>query len=143
MMLGLLFAGLLAMSTELPFETAWFQAWMSVVRPVVLIGAIVAAIGLTILELFSSTYTRGQVLSPTKLYHNIVLWMVYGYVIVTTLFAVIIGGLSWWLPLVLWPGVVWAICNVIDTLPTYPGDVPMRRKGEHAHVADWKPRWVR
>jgi hypothetical protein len=140
--LGAGLTGLLLLAQRLPVGERWYQAtwWHLLVQATTL----VVALGITYAE--SGTYPLRALLSPTKLYHNIVLYAVYGYLIVTTLVAVLAG--SRWsvsfavaLAFVLAPVVlVWAPLVARDS--TLRPDVGSA-KAASAHVADWRPVWRR
>jgi hypothetical protein len=139
--LGVMFAFLLAYATQLPEEGGWYTSWTIFGRIVVLLVSVGIAYGLTNGELKSESYTKAQIYSPTKLYHNGVLYVGYVYIMVSTLIHVLIGAPSWWLLLVVVPGFIWMFCNVLDGRPRFSGDEPMKRKAATAHIADWKPIW--
>jgi hypothetical protein len=134
--LGIMFAFLLAYATQLSEVDSWYTPWTIYGRIVVLLGSIGVAYWLTDGELKSGGYTKEQVYSPTKLYHNGVLYVGYGYIMVSTLIHALVGAPSWWLLLVVLPGLAWAFCNWLDGRPRYEGDDPMKRKGATAHIAD-------
>lgn len=140
--LGAMAAGLLTLAQRLPDEARWYNSlsW----HGLVLCATAVAAIFLTYGEWKSGAYPTRAIFSPTKLYHNGVLYGLYGYVIVVTLVAVIFGS-SWseklaaLFVLVLVPGVIWAALVYKDnTLPPQE----KQHKFEQSHTATWKP-WVR
>lgn len=104
-------------------------------------------------------YGHRAVLSPTKLYHNGVLYGLYGYVIVVVLVA-LIGGLwvnwSWEsfgaLVVCLVPMLLWFLCLVLEQNDAFlekfaatngqtAQDVKDQRV-ESAHVDDWQPIWA-
>lgn len=135
--LGGFAAGLLVAAKSLPDQLRWYNAtWWHML---VLIVCMVAAIGLTWVEWHSGAYPAGAILSPTKLYHNGVLYILYGYVIVVTLVAVLAAARSWWLPIVFVFGAVWLGLVVIDN--SYSGEVSIQ-KAAGAHTADWRPLWI-
>lgn len=143
--LGGMVAGLLVVAGQLPAESHWYNAWWWHV--LVLIGAVVVAVVITLGEYNDPDgYGKRAVLSPTKLYHNILLYGGYGYVIVVTLIAVcawLWGNWSWanaWpVGLSLLMGLVWVAMLVADGRMSNEID---RSRVRYAHVNDWKPIWT-
>lgn len=141
--LGVTATGLLTLAPQLPAEHHWYNAtWWSVL---VLICAVVVAVVMTWFEWSSGAYTTRAIFSPTKLYHNGVLYIGYGSVIVTTLVTTLMAVTWSWLNLgllfgLLVPGFVWAGLIVVDN--TSPSDV-RARKAAGAHTPHWKPIWRR
>lgn len=134
--LGGMAAGLLVLAQHLPSESRWYNAtWWHVL---VLAVCCVVAGALTWMEYKSGVYPARAMYSPTKLYHNFLLYGGYGYIIVVTLVAVSIAARSWWLVLVLVPGLVWLALVVMDNSLT-PDEA--KRKASHAHVENWSPIW--
>jgi hypothetical protein len=138
--LGLMAAGLLTLADRLPagerlYNNVWWHAF-------VFAAACTIAFILTRQEYKGNggVYELGAIFSPTKLYHNGVLYAGYGYVIVTTLMAVVIGSdWTWsfagWLALTLLPGVFWLrLVGKDNSL----GDEESRRKASTAHDSDWR-----
>jgi hypothetical protein len=156
--LGMAVAGMLVLAQRLPSGSYWYSSrtW----HLLVLIGALVVAFLITRGEYNDPNgYGHRAVLSPTKLYHNGVLYGLYGYVIVVVL-AALVGGLlvnwSWesfgLLVACLLPMLLWASCLVLEQndafLEKYAAtngqtaqDVKTRRV-ENAHVNDWEPIWA-
>lgn len=136
--LGAMAAGLLVLAQNLPAEQHVYNStWWHVL---VFIGGCAVAVGLTWMEYKSGAYPARAILSPTKFYHNGLLYAGYGYIIVTTLVAVLASARSWWLVPVLLPGLVWVFFLYKDN--TYqPEDAA--RKARHAHVENWSPLWAR
>lgn len=139
--LGLMTAGLLAMALNLTDRESWYNStgW----HVVVLASALGVAGLLTYNEWKEGQYPTRAIFSPTKLYHNFVLYGGYGYVIVTTLVAVSADVLRSWLDVMVFvaclvPGVYWAKF-VIDDAKLDPEI--LRVKSGNAHVADWRPIW--
>lgn len=141
--LGVAAAGLLVMARQLPAELRWYNAtaW----HVIVLVFTALVAVVMTYGEWKSGVYPTRAIFSPTKLYHNILLYVGYGYVIVTTLVAVV-AGLSWssrptfvaGLACCLVPGVIWGVLVVKDnSLST----AQSHDKAAHAHVGNWEPFW--
>lgn len=102
--LGIAVASLLTMAQSLPDTERWYNAtWWHLT---VLIGAAIVAGVMTWLE--RDAYPKRALLSPTKIYHNGVLYVGYGYVGFTTAIAVIFGAPSWYLLVpILFGGVGW------------------------------------
>jgi hypothetical protein len=134
--IAIMMAGLLTLAKELPqsrrfFNSTWFHA-------AVLTFTVCAAVCLTWSEWSNGFYPTRAIFSWTKIYHNLLLYGGYGYVVITTLTALVVGDRSRRFFLFLLPGVVWVGLVVMDN--TLPADVA-RSKAEHAHVADWQPIW--
>lgn len=144
--LGLMLALLLWFAQRLPSEdhlynSTWFH--------LVLISlTFIVAVVITKGEYDDPNgYGHRAVLSPTKLYHNIVLYGAYGYVVIATLVAVL-GWLittgSWnqigVLGLCLVPGLIWVSLLVLEQ--RVPEEIKQNRM-QLAHVNDWKPCWSR
>lgn len=137
--LGLLSGGLITHAIVFPPNPGWYTSVVWYV--IVVIGATIAAIGLTAWELHQKIYSKRAILSPTKLYHNGLLYIGYGSLLVSTFVMILFGGATWWLAPILVPAVAWAICNVLDGSARLWGTQPMHRKAFHAHKADWQPIW--
>lgn len=134
--LGMMTAGLLVLAHRLPAESRWYNAtWWHVV---VLVSAIVVACALTWMEYKGGGYPPRAMWSPTKLYHNFILYGGYGYIIVTTLVAVVITVGSWWLVLALLPGLIWLGCLVGDNVTS---EETKQSRVHNAHVEHWYPFW--
>lgn len=127
-------AGMLSLASSIDAGAHWYNAtWWHVL---VLVGAIVVAILATYGEWKSGVYPTQAIFSPTKLYHNGLLYVGYGYVIVTTLVALLFGGgIEWLLALVLVPAVAWAVLVVLDS--TLRPD-QAKEKARHAHTENWE-----
>lgn len=142
--LGMSVAALLVLAHKLPDEQHFYNArWFHLV---VLTVTVVVALYVTKLEYNDPNgYGHRAVLSPTKLYHNILLYGAYGYVIVVTLIATVVAlssGWNWgWFGLVvlgLLPGLVWASLLVIENRVS---DQIKLDRVRYAHVNDWEPIW--
>lgn len=140
--LGLMAAGLLVLARGLPSGDRWYNAsWWHIA---LLIATVSFAVLSTYVEWKSGVYPTKAILSPTKIYHNIFLYGGYGYVIVSTLVAVIAGS-SWTgrtaslMVLSLLPGAVW-VALVIRDNSLDPATAKV--KAGYAHTADWKPIWL-
>lgn len=143
--LGMMTAGLLALAHQLPAEQRWYNAtlWhVPVWNTLVFTGAILVAVLLTRQEYRDAGkpggYTRRAMRSPTKIYHNYLLYGGYGYIIVTTLVAVVAAGRSWWLALALLPGLVWVGCLVADN---FVSSETKQSRVDNAHIEHWRPFW--
>lgn len=77
---------------RLPSEPRWYNSASWHIG--VLIFMVIVAFVLTWLDYRTGQFTMRELLAPSKLYHNFVLYGPYGYVIVTTLVAYIAGN-SW------------------------------------------------
>jgi hypothetical protein len=134
--LGMMTAGLLVLAHRLPSDEAWYNAakW----HTVVLSTAIVLACVMTWLEHQQGDYSRRAMWSPTKLYHNFILYGGYGYIIATTLVAVVAAGRSWWLALALLPGLIWLGCLVGEN---FASEETKQSRVNNAHVEHWYPFW--
>lgn len=138
--LGVMAAGLLSLGADVSGGQHWYNAtwWHGLVFGSAVIVAVVA----TYSEWKSGVYPTRAIFSPTKLYHNGLLYIGYGYVIVTTLVAVLFGAdISWQLPLVLIPGVIWVILVIKDSTLSAEDPEKLEVKARSAHVANWSPIW--
>lgn len=140
--LGLMAAGLLLTAQSLPAQARWYNAtWWHVL---VLCIAGLVALGMTWLEWKSGVYPTRAIFSPTKLYHNVLLYAGYGYVILTTLVADVAGmrraSFDSWMTLFvsLAIGGVWLSMVVADNRLSKD---ELQKKATSAHVADWTPIW--
>jgi len=141
--LGTAVAGYLVLAGEVRHEDRWFNSLG--VHLVVLIGALVVASLLTLMELKGGAYPPRAIKSPTKIYHNFVLYGLYGYVAFVSLMAVFVG-MNWNAGSVVAAsvstifGLVWVRFVFIDSTLTREESA---KKAMHAHISDWKPIWVR
>lgn len=139
LLLGLTVMSQLLLARHLPVAERWYNSiWFHVL---VLVAAILVASLLTWTERHG--YARRALLSPTKLYHNFVLYGGYGYVAVTSLLANIAGRNWTWhyagyFALSLVPGAIW-VKLVVDDM-TNPG--ASARRAKSAHDPDWWPRFL-
>lgn len=144
--LGLMVAGLLVLSRHLPSERHVYNAWWF--HLLVLIVTLVVAVVITRGEYRDPNgYGQRAVLSPTKLYHNIVLYGGYGYLIIVTLVAVLywlVANLSWpvlgIVLLCLFPGFIWAGFLVIEQRVSVETS---QQRVREAHINNWSPLWSR
>jgi len=136
--LGLSVALLITLAGRIPDGTHWYQSttW----HVIVLVVAFIVATLMTYGEWKSEFYPAGAIFSPTKIYHNYVLYVGYGYVAVTTLVAVVFGSNWSWrfagtLALCLVPVLIWGSLVKRDD-----GMSPEKKQeaARHAHVTDWK-----
>lgn len=144
--LGVTVASLLVLGRKFPEEYHFYNDWRF--HLLVLATTVIVAVYVTWLEYNDPNgYGHRAVRSPTKLYHNIVLYGGYGYVIVVTLFATVaMLWINWsWdraglVLLCLLPGLVWVSLLILENRAT---DATKRSRVEHAHVNDWQPIWRR
>lgn len=137
--LGLAFAFGVKLAAKLPDKQRWYNAplwhWL------VLVGAFVAASIMTFV-IERGAYELDQLYSPTKLYHNYVLYVFYGYVILTTLLPALLyapwddAEANLLRVGVLAPLLIWANFVRLDNGPGAEG------KAQHAHIHGWDPIWA-
>lgn len=138
--LGLSFGVMVALADKLPdgdnrwFNTGWFQ-----------LLALAGAIGVFIVgsRLDEELYSGAQLASPSKVYHDYLLYLGYGYVLlkvgVATLFAA--PWSDWPLKVAMLALVgCWVACLLHDAAQPYSRKERMAAK---AHVARWRPIWAR
>lgn len=90
-------------------------------------------------EARSGLYTARAANSPTKWYHELVIYVGYGYLIAATLVAhIVAGGWGWLDAIPLTAGAIWLILVTTDTVRRNDN----RERARHAHVEDWRPFWV-
>lgn len=138
--LGDMTAGLLVLARRLPAEKQWYNSgWFHLS---VLLITLAVAIVMTWSELTSGACPRRAIFSPTKLYHNILLYGGYGYVIVSTLLALLFSAETRGVALVvcLLPGLVWVALLVDDERAR---ESLKQQRLRHAHIPDWRPIWRR
>ncbi len=146
LLLGVGVASLLTAAQDLPAERRWYAA--PIVHIMVIGIAAGAAYLLTfVVELKGGVYPRRAIFSPTKLYHNGVLYIGYGYVAATT-FIADVAGLGWselfrggWMSLALICLATWLVLVVFEGMIF--GKAGMAMKARFAHVPDWRPFWSR
>jgi hypothetical protein len=113
-------------------SSGWNQAF--------LVGAFVFYVVLNLMDL-KSNYTREQMLSSEKWYHN-ALYFWYGYLAVYGWVAMLGSDESLWMKLLLTaPGLLWLACLIVDTL-FIPAHINAQRL-KYAHAANlplWKTR---
>lgn len=84
-------------------------------------------------------YKRRSVLSPTKLYHNFVLYAGYVWLLVMLLTQVIMQGPDWsslWMAI---PLLIWVATMYIDN--AWSSDDVKLSRAMRAHVDNWEPCW--
>jgi len=134
--LGVMMACLFQAARELPGVRV-LPLWFHVVLQVV---TIVAAVLLWNREKEARIYPPRAMRSPTKLYHDFVLYSFYGYVAVATIAAIIAAFIvygtwpSWWTLAGGLLGLVWAMLVAKDS--TAAGSAV---KARFAHIEHWKP----
>jgi uncharacterized integral membrane protein len=133
LLLGLTSAGLAAYATNVT-SAGWYTSvpWAAVV----LVGAAVVGWLVRRGENVSKLYPSRAFHSPTKVYHDFVVYVGYGYVLVEMFVTVLFAALSWWLILVAVPAMVWGLLLAVDYKNRF-------RKAPYAHTANWQPRWQR
>lgn len=124
---------------RLPEGAAWYNSlWLHV--PVLALTCVVA-LAMTYGDLKGDAYSFWAVFSPTKLYHNLVLYSLFGYLAFAMLIvagaSVVINGrllLVGLLLVALAFGGVWAFLTVKE------GSDPegMKHKAATAHIEDWR-----
>lgn len=121
---------------------AWYDAaWIHVL--ILSITAIVAVV-LTRSEVKNGYYPKRAMLSPTKIYHNGVLYAGYGYIgfmlflqATSHLFVNFPGTLLWWLGAFAAFG-VWGYFIKLDNSIN---DETRKLKAATAHISNWHPFW--
>lgn len=132
----------LMLAKRLPAHHAWYNAWWW--HLAVFLFCLGLAIKMTRDEWEKSktgapdAYEPRAVKSPTKLYHNFVLYWLYGYVTGSTFVAVMFGTWSPWLFAVCGLLFVWAALNAYDNIAS---DAIKEYRAHNAHVGDWQPIW--
>lgn len=128
--------GLLIISKAIPANGAWYQSksW----HMVVLVSSLAIGVGFFHFVIEKKAYRPRALNSPTKLYHDIVLYGLYSYVAVASGIANVVSGvifinLRW---LVLIPGAIWLSLVIRDS--TASG---INHKTTTAHIVDWQPLW--
>ena len=142
--LGFTVTGLLVLAQRLPDREAWYNS--TLIHLIILGLTSIVAIGLSLMEISQEAYGGRAMYSPTKLYHNGVLYVGYGYIAVSTSVSVI-GGFGWsniqlydmvmFVALLGMSG-MWAKALYDDN--TAPKKLNDERKA-NAHVSTWKPIW--
>lgn len=137
--LGMMVTFLVAFLRQTPLLDMWYDnVW---IHGLVLLATCVVAVVLTRGEVKAGFYPRRAMLSPTKIYHNAVLYAGYGYVIVTLLAQAVTHLVVSGDGVMLFVGamvavVIWALLIIPDNrLSPESRDL----KSRTAHVADWRP----
>ena len=141
--LGAYIAGLIWLAGRiLPAEKRRYNSrwWHGCVLAV----SIAVACLVTYNEYKGGMYMAAAFLSPTKLYHQAVLWTLCPYLAITTLAALIAGGQwarakYWQTGLVFTPGLVWLSLFIVDNNLS---EATARHKAALAHVNQYSPIWV-
>jgi hypothetical protein len=139
---------LINIAQKLPGEQ-WYT--ISTVQVGWLITAVLIALGVTLWEIKTRFYPVGAILSPTKLYHNFLLYGGYGFVVtflvVTCGWALFMGKLDvdtiiLYLAAIFVAG-VWVGFNILDGIEGFMGQMSQSKKAELAHIDKWWERWPR
>lgn len=136
--LGMFIAASATLFGALPPEGLHASRWAA---GLILTGAFVVYLALNLFDL-ASNYTKAQMLSVEKVYHNS-LYFWYGYV-GATMFAVVIEAEVGWQYrlLVMSPGLVWITLLVVDNFLTPKGVLEQRFKFAHAdNLPLWRNGW--
>lgn len=139
--LGLAATGFLMLAQQLPDEQRWYNSvvWHIIVMLCCAIGGLM----MLLTEYRRGQYTIGEILTPTKLYHDVGLYVGYGSVIVSTGIAVIFGGVffSRWtcallvvIGLLVWGFLFWFDQNALS-------QTQRNLKSAATHQADWRSNW--
>jgi hypothetical protein len=119
----------------------WFQSiWFHLAA---LLVCLAVAVFMTFDEYRSGAYPLHAILSPTKLYHNGLLYVGYGYLAATTAIAELSGSAwSWshgiWLAVSVIAIFVWVQFVALDNKLS---DAAKQHKWARAHIAGWLPFW--
>jgi hypothetical protein len=121
----------------------WYNS--TLLHVIVLVVCILVAAFMTFDEYRGGMYPLWAILSPTKIYHNGLLYVGYGYVAVTTTLAQLFGSdWSWshgiWFAGSLFALYVWVQLLALDN--SISKDVK-RHKAERAHIAGWWPLFLK
>jgi len=110
-----------------PGSDSWWQSQEC--SAVVMVGSFVLYLGLNVLDL-TSHYTKAQLASLFKVYHNS-LYFWYGYLAVVTWIGMLTSTLPWWWKLLASvPGLIWLGCLAADNFQ--PPEVT-RERMRYAH----------
>lgn len=137
--LGLGIAILLWRAQSLPSGAQFYNSfWFHML---VLVITLTIAVVMTYQEWKSGVWLTRAMYSPTKLYHNIVLYGLYGYVAAVTGVAVLVAAPDrWWMLVALLHGLIWAGLVMRDNSSS---ESVKASRVEFAHVAYWQPIWRR
>ncbi len=134
---------LLMLARDLPAGHHWYNnSWWPFV---VLLGCVIGGLYTTRVEYRRGQYTIGQILTPTKLLHDVGFYDLYGYPIASTLLALITTGTlfaHWYytlgavVGLVPWAFLAWFDQNALS-------QTQRSLKSADAHQADWYNNWRR
>lgn len=139
--LGVVFALSVQLTAGLDSDQHWYNS--GVWHVVVLIGAVIG--GLLARKFLDGppVYNRRQMRSPSKLYHDIVLYMGFGYLLFTVGMSALVGtdwdGTTLYLKIgMITTFVAWIVCLISDaTAPLHQ----RQRWGEKSHPSRWRRIW--
>lgn len=137
---------MLVLVQKLPGGQWYDRSWLHFLVLGITIGI---AIGMTASEIRTKFYPLGAILSPTKLYHNFLLYGGYVYVAVLLLAACITGmaiGVFNVLDVVAFVGAMllvglWLACVLLDGVSGFIGQIPQTEKAHLAHIDKWWEAW--
>lgn len=121
-----------------PASDRWFTSTLFHVAAITV--TFIAAVWMTYQEYKGGVYPLAAILSPTKLYHNFVLYTGYGYVAVVTFVAVIFGA-NWSLGVVLVVAASLAMLGPWIYLVIQDNSLNKRDqsfKAGCAHISEWR-----
>lgn len=133
-----LFAGsLLVLSSKLPAKKTWYN---SLPWQIFALIACLSVAGVVHFVAEAAVYPPAALNSPTKLYHDIVLYGLFSYLIIPTAIAnLVMRNLrAWrWLIVLLW--LAWLALAISDSIPGT--NLTGIDKTKTAHIANWQPIW--
>lgn len=135
-------ANMLVLAQNLPHEKHWYNSvwWHGIVLTV----ALGVAVMMTRMELLADpsapyAFPARALRSPTKVFHNFLLYGGYGYLSVATFVALVAGKqFNTMLLCAIAPIVLWLACLFGER---YSSDQTRQQRIENAHVESWKPIW--
>lgn len=136
--LSIFAAGLLIISDALPSRPTWYNSWQW--QAFALASSLIGAMLVRYL-IEAKNYPRAALNSPTKIYHDVVLFGAYTYVIAPTFLVnlITLNIFQGWNALVLVPGAIWLILAIVDsTVNVFGGDYST--KARLAHIENWRDR---
>lgn len=135
---------------------AWFATWMTMsnrrsdYQPiatwwVVVVAVVAAAIAIVITrgELNDKgdfAYAKRAVVSPTKLYHNGILYVGYLWLLTMLLTQSYLQGWTWNMLWMAIPLLVWVATMYVDNV--FSSDNTKRSRAANAHTGQWQFAWV-
>lgn len=141
--LGFSAACLLMLARDLPTGQHWYNnLWWHIA---VLVSCIIGGLCVTRMEYRRGQYTLGQIFTPTKLWHDVGYYDLYGYPIAATFIAVVSTGTlfaHWYYTLgaaasfLVWSFLAWFDQNALS-------DTQRFLKSADAHRSDWYNNWRR